>query len=115
MANLIHSALDIHINIHHNASNCFIWEEGMSFDFASNDVLLGIDEICQKLSISRSTFERLRRPNEKNIMLISSNPLSTASDDFSGLHPFPKPTIVLGRSPRWSSTILNEWLQKNSK
>lgn len=89
----------------------------MSFDFASNDVLLGIDEICQKLSISRSTFERLRRHNEKNIMLLSSNPLSTASDDFSVLHPFPKPTIVLGRSPRWSSTILNEWLrlQKNSK
>ena len=87
----------------------------MSFDFASNDVLLGIDEICQKLSISRSTFERLRRPNEKNIMLLSSNPLSTPPDDLSGLHPFPKPTIVLGRSPRWSSTILNEWLQKNSK
>jgi len=83
----------------------------MGFDFASNDVLLGIDEICQKLSISRSTFERMRRSNKKTILLPSYN---QSSEEFSGLAPFPEPTIILGRSPRWSATVLNEWLRKNS-
>ncbi|QMT41151.1 helix-turn-helix transcriptional regulator [Neisseria shayeganii] len=81
----------------------------MTFDFASNDVLLGIDDICQKLSISRSTFERLRRNKQ------SSANSNLRSDEFAGLSTFPEPTILLGRSPRWSATVLNEWLRKNSR
>jgi len=86
----------------------------MGFDFASNDVLLGIDEICQKLSISRSTFERMRRSNNSNKKTILSLSYKPLSEEFSGLAPFPEPTIILGRSPRWSATVLNEWLRKNS-
>ena len=86
----------------------------MGFDFASNDVLLGIDEICQKLSISRSTFERMRRSNNSNKKTILSLSYKPLSEEFSELAPFPEPTIILGRSPRWSATVLNEWLRKNS-
>ena len=35
----------------------------MGFDFRSDDVLLDIDGVCKKLSISRSSLERLRRTN----------------------------------------------------
>ncbi|NMG17719.1 helix-turn-helix transcriptional regulator [Aromatoleum bremense] len=83
----------------------------MAFDFAGDDVLLGIDEVCQKLSISRSTLDRLRQ----------HTPPGTVTErieqqEFSGLAPFPRPTIQLGRSPRWSAADLNKWIaacQKN--
>jgi predicted DNA-binding transcriptional regulator AlpA len=83
------------------------------FDFASTDVLLGIDEVCQKLSISRSTLERLRRRQSSNSLLSRHSVMS--ADEFSGLPPFPEPTIVLGRSPRWSAKILNAWLDKSRR
>ena len=81
----------------------------MAFDFASDDVLLDIDAVCKKLSISRSTLERLRRPRE------ATNYGSAAAfvgkgDDFSGMPPFPEPTVMLGRSPRWSTKVLNAWI-----
>lgn len=80
----------------------------MSFDFASNDVLLDIEGVCKKLSISRSSLERLRRPDSG-----FSFGLVGRDDDFSGMPPFPEPTIMLGRSPRWSTRALNEWINGN--
>lgn len=71
-----------------------------NFDFASGDALLSIDDVCARLSISRSTLERLRRTGD----VVPSN------DDFVGAPVFPEPTLVIGRSPRWSATALNEWL-----
>lgn len=86
----------------------------MSFDFGSDDVLLDIGEVCKKLSISRSTLERLRRTNT-----VGEAGLRTAAqffnDEFAGLPPFPEPTIVLGRSPRWSAKVLNTWINGLSK
>lgn len=79
----------------------------MSFDFRSNEVLLDIDAICRKLGISRSTFERLRRSD--NMPRSPSNPLREP-DDFMGMPPFPAPTVNLGRSPRWSASVLNAWI-----
>ena len=80
----------------------------MAFDFRSDDVLLDIDGVCKKLSISRSSLERLRRANT-NVQLRS--PLfSVHGDEFAGMPPFPEPTIMLGRSPRWSAEALNEWI-----
>ena len=79
----------------------------MSFDFGSDDVLLDIDAVCKKLSISRSSLERLRRPNSN---LLSSSMFLGRDDDFAGMPPFPEPTIMLGRSPRWSVRALNEWI-----
>ena len=80
----------------------------MSFDFGSDDVLLDIDGVCKKLSISRSSLERLRRP--KSTLTISSSVFLGRDDDFSGMPPFPEPTIMLGRSPRWSARALNVWI-----
>lgn len=74
------------------------------FDFSSGDVLLSIDDVCARLSISRSTLERLRRTGD----VVPSN------DDFVGAPVFPEPTLVIGRSPRWSATALNEWLSAAS-
>lgn len=74
----------------------------MNFDFASGEVLLGIDSVCGRLSISRSTFERLRRS--------SSVGPADANDEFAGAPVFPEPTLVIGRSPRWSAKTLNAWL-----
>lgn len=79
----------------------------MTFDFRSNEVLLDIDAICRKLGISRSTFERLRRPS--TMLQSFSNPLREP-DDFVGMPPFPAPTVTLGRSPRWSASVLNAWV-----
>lgn len=83
----------------------------MRFDFRSDDVLLDIDGVCKKLSISRSSLERLRRSNT-NLQLRSSL-FSESSDEFAGMPPFPEPTIMLGRSPRWSAQALNEWINGN--
>jgi len=76
----------------------------MTFDFNSDDILLDIDGVCKKLSISRSTLERLRRTPQP------PSPVFEQEDDFSGMPLFPEPTIMLGRSPRWSTQVLNEWI-----
>lgn len=78
------------------------------FDFASEDVLLGIDEVCRKLGISRSTLERLRRPRSQVPVFVAG----VYKDEFAGLPVFPDPTVVLGRSPRWSAKVLNDWLRQ---
>jgi len=84
----------------------------MSFDFASNDVLLDIEAVCKKLSISRSTLERLRRSRSD---LRTSFVLSSRDDEFAGMPSFPEPTIMLGRSPRWSSLVLNKWINSPTR
>ena len=80
----------------------------MAFDFSSDDVLLDIDSVCKKLSISRSSLERLRRANP--VVQIHFPILAGQGDEFAGMPPFPEPTIMLGRSPRWSAQVLNAWI-----
>lgn len=79
------------------------------FDFGSDDVLLDIDAVCKKLCISRSSLERLRgiRPHSA---LLRAQAL-VGNDDFAGAPAFPDPTLVLGRSPRWSVRVLNAWIE----
>lgn len=79
------------------------------FDFGSDDVLLDIDAVCSKLSISRSSLERLRRGRQDNSLLRAQE--MVRGDDFAGAPVFPEPTLVLGRSPRWSAKTLNEWIE----
>lgn len=79
------------------------------FDFASEDVLLDIDSICKKMSISRSTLDRLRNPASKKDIFAHRG-----EEDFSGVPPFPDP-IKIGGSLRWSAKKLNEWLEKQKK
>lgn len=94
----------------------------MTFDFASKDKLLGIEQICEKLGISRSTFERrFWRSNDKAAMgsLTTLGTIGAGlalADEFmhgkeyEGAPPFPPPTVVIGRSPRWAVSVLNAWV-----
>lgn len=81
----------------------------MGFDINS-DSLLSIDDICKKLSISRSTLDRWRGIGSRTL------PRSYL-DRFDGMNDvknFPEPTLMLGSSPRWSSKVINEWLNSMS-
>lgn len=51
-------------------------------------VLLTINDVCESLSISRRTLERIRKVN------------------------FMKPTLFVGKSPRWEEETLRTWLTK---
>ena len=107
--------------MHHNASGCIILflligEFWMGFDFSSDDVLLDINEVCKKLSISRSTLERLRRTSTSGFSSMRTPAYYMLQDDeFAGLPSFPEPTITLGRSPRWSARVLNNWINSLPK
>ncbi len=79
------------------------------FDFGSDDVLLDIDAVCKKLSISRSSLERLRRAGPQLASMRVH--AMVGNDDFAGAPVFPEPTLVLGRSPRWSAKALNAWIE----
>ena len=79
------------------------------FDFGSDDVLLDIDAVCKKLCISRSSLERLRRGRQENALLRAQE--MVRGDDFAGAPAFPEPTLVIGRSPRWSAKALNVWIE----
>ena len=84
----------------------------MVYDFASSDNLLDIETICMKLCISRSTFERLRKPQQphRSSVEVARRLVGDPSDDYSGMPPFPEPELTLGRSPRWSVSSLNKWI-----
>jgi len=82
---------------------------------------LTIDAVCEMLSISRRTLERLRQPKKKVSSKISSmcniNKLAPDLSNFSvllyGPVEFPKPDLFIGRSPRWEHDKLIKWLQEN--
>lgn len=91
-------------------------EYEMSFDIRSDDMLLGIEEICKRLGISRSTFERIRNPKsvaQPGDLLIGKMLPDARHEDIELSpfdQPFPEPTIKLGRSPRWSAKAVNAWI-----
>ncbi len=66
---------------------------------AAGDALVGIDQLCAKLSVSRSTLDRLRKPAPGD-----------GHDEFAGAPPFPEPTLLIGRSPRWRTSLVDSWL-----
>lgn len=99
-------------------------EKMMSFDIQS-DSLLTIDDICAKLSISRSTFDRLRAPKVRSIGAMvhrSTGAMQVAmrsashggNSDFDSAPQFPEPTCTIGRSPRWSAKVINAWIESAS-
>lgn len=99
----------------------------MGFDIQS-DSLLSIEEICNRLSISRRTFDRLRgasvgasRPGLAAVVGRSGGPMLSAGikgmpsredRELDGLPPFPEPTVTLGRNPRWSAKAVNDWIAR---
>ncbi|WP_409309015.1 helix-turn-helix transcriptional regulator [Pectobacterium sp. B1J-3] len=104
--------------------------------------LLGIDEICKRLGISRSTLERWIRNGSKQsnksrrlkelaegIMQNSAGLTPSAVTGGIGLPNrmldinesssdnsivFPAPDIKIGQSPKWELQTFKNWLSKNS-
>ena len=64
---------------------------------AGEATLLGIDEICTRLGISRTTFDRWVRcaGSQENIT-------------------FPAPDIRIGNSPKWEMETFKRWLAANA-
>lgn len=81
-------------------------------------VLLGIDEICSRLSISRPTFERWVRNGSSKDSLRSfgqvARSMDMTSNLFEGATRFPPPDIRIGGSPKWEAETLKKWLRSNA-
>jgi len=85
--------------------------------------LLTADDICKRLSISRSTFERWVRnsvPIQEQIQR-KSEALGTIGQmlemmvepEKSDKTSFPQADIRIGNSPRWSIETFKKWLEAN--
>lgn len=89
--------------------------------------LLGIDDICTRLGISRTTFDRWVRNGSKiksikDILdkgsVSKSNDMLTKLRDSEenrteGAISFPPPDIRIGNSPKWELDTFKRWLQAN--
>ena len=92
---------------------------------------LTIDDVCEMLSISRRTLERMREPSSK----LGNDPLDNLREKLSRrltldeslierqdltsfrlqkdrLY-FPSPDLYIGSSPRWEQDKLISWLAEN--
>ena len=91
--------------------------------------LLGIDEICQRLGISRTTFDRWVKNGNKQRTASSTHLLEHGGKEQEGLPrivelmslaqdgvaiiTFRPPDIRIGNSPKWEIATLKEWLANN--
>lgn len=87
--------------------------------------LFSAEEICSKLSISRSTFDRWRKiqPGAKSpfgptggfqsAVLSELRSSSDIENEPIGLTPFPEPSLNVGGNPRWDANDVNAWLAEN--
>ncbi|MDW5418851.1 hypothetical protein R6242_19970 [Iodobacter sp. CM08] len=87
--------------------------------------LLSAEDICGRLSISRSTFDRWRKiqPNAQSPfgstggfqtkVLRDMRSPSDVENEKIGLSPFPEPALNVGGSPRWDAEDVNAWLTAN--
>ena len=87
---------------------------------------LSADDICSRLSVSRSTFDRWRKitgtpspfGTDGNIFQTKVNTSFRSIADVEndvGLTPFPQPAMNVGGSPRWSADDVNLWLVNNKE
>ncbi len=72
------------------------------------DSLLSIDDICKKLSISRSTLDRWRGDHRNFPVSYLTSIGNTGGNEY--VKDFPKPMVYFGKSPRWSANEINHWL-----
>lgn len=88
----------------------------------SKTTFLSADDICTRLSVSRSTFDRWRKISGTpttfragGVHINESPTRQTVAEvgDDAGLTPFPQATLNVGGSPRWSVEDVNAWLVSN--
>ncbi|HHT3530641.1 TPA: helix-turn-helix transcriptional regulator [Enterobacter asburiae] len=102
--------------------------------------LLGIDDICRRLGVSRTTLDRwVQNGRSKRLDLalglpdlMQGNPFREALGRASGIGDlgmptsaldesssdktvFPEPDIRIGNSPKWEMSTFKEWLKSNAK
>ncbi len=77
---------------------------------------LTIDDVCEMLSISRRTLERMR---SESLIIDNSYIEDTIFDGrrhhlqrHFGRAAFPSPDLFIGRSPRWEQDRLIAWLEQ---
>lgn len=80
-------------------------------------VLLSADQICTRLDVSRSTFDRWVRAGAPLIEQLKNRQHGTYADRLNELEEgritFPPPDIRIGNSPRWEMATFKKWLTKN--
>jgi hypothetical protein len=88
--------------------------------------LLGIEDICTRLGISRTTFDRwVRNGGGKagpltGAQLARGGIIGSVVQDFSansteGNIKFPPPDIRIGNSPKWEMETFKRWLTENAQ
>lgn len=102
--------------------------------------LLGIDDICKRLGVSRTTLDRwVQNGRSKKLDvglglpdLMPGNPFresllrtsgigdlsmrsSVLDESSSDKTVFPEPDIRIGNSPKWEMSTFKEWLKSNAK
>ncbi len=83
---------------------------------------LTIDDVCEMLSISRRTLERMRVLSAYELLqsIQQRNPITSDLNDTDIKNEterlsFPEPDLFIGKSPRWEQDKLISWLQINGK
>lgn len=90
----------------------------------SQTMLLSADDICNRLSVSRSTLERWRRiklgaqspcspGGFQNRVLLDLRTPADVENEAVDLTPFPVPAVNVGGNPRWDVNDVNAWLMEN--
>lgn len=90
----------------------------------SQTMLLSADDICVRLSVSRSTLDRWRKINPgaqspfspggfQNRVLSDLRTPTDVENEAVGLTPFPETAMNVGGSPRWDVKDVNTWLEEN--
>jgi hypothetical protein len=84
--------------------------------------LLGVDDICKRLGVSRSTFDRWVRNGVADSGQSRSSALRpktledlfpSSSDSAESALKFPPPDIRIGNSPKWEIDTFKRWLTQN--
>lgn len=91
---------------------------------AGTATLLGIDEICSRIGVSRTTFDRWVRNGGGKVsghtLLAGDSPhslrkLVDQAENFTdGTIRFPPPDIRIGNSPKWEMETFKRWLRANA-
>lgn len=99
-------------------------EDGIFEKVVAGEVrLLSAEQICERLGVSRTTFDRWVRNTDPLSAVRSSSLLGRTLDhaafdgaaNFSeGRITFPKPDVKIGKSPRWQFETVVQWLKQNS-
>lgn len=87
---------------------------------------LTIDDVCDMLSISRRTLERMRpdtmsgalanlQSGRANKLPVNSFDILRRIDAQGKKMSFPEPDLYIGKSPRWERDKLIAWLEENGR